>query len=66
MVITINLGDLTPPIGVVLFTLKAISKDVPIGVIYKGVMPFVLAVMFGIVIIYFFPAIATWLPSLTK
>ncbi|MFC1864029.1 TRAP transporter large permease subunit, partial [Thermodesulfobacteriota bacterium] len=49
MVLTINLGDLTPPIGVVLFTLKVISKDLPIGVIFKGVMPFVLATMVAIV-----------------
>ncbi|MBN2062394.1 MAG: TRAP transporter large permease subunit [Deltaproteobacteria bacterium] len=64
MVLTINLGDLTPPIGVVLFTLKVISKDLPIVVIFKGVMPFVLATMLAIILIYLFPALATWLPGL--
>ena len=34
------------------------------GVIFKGVMPFVLATMLAIIIIYFFPPLATWLPSL--
>lgn len=62
MVITINPGDVKPPIGVVLFTL-VIPKDLPITTIYKGVMLFVRGTVFGIVVIFLFPALATWLPK---
>jgi len=66
VVLAINLGDITPPIGVSLFTLKAISKDLPIGTIFRGTMPFVYGTVIAIITLFFVPALVTWLPSLFK
>jgi tripartite ATP-independent transporter DctM subunit len=66
MVMTINLGTITPPVGIGLFTLKGVAKDIPIGTIFSGVLPFTLATIVIIVIIIAVPAIATWLPGLMK
>jgi tripartite ATP-independent transporter DctM subunit len=66
MMITINLQTsfLTPPFGWALFFLRGVA---PPGVttrhIYLGVIPFVALQILGIVLVFFFPAIATWLPK---
>jgi tripartite ATP-independent transporter DctM subunit len=66
MLITINLQTsfLTPPFGWALFFLRGVT---PPGVttrhIYTGVMPFVALQILGIVLVFFFPVIATWLPK---
>lgn len=66
VVISVNLGDITPPIGVSMFTLRAIAKDLPIGTIFRGAMPFVYGTAVAIIIIFFVPSVATWLPGLMK
>ncbi len=66
MMITVNLQTsfLTPPFGWALFFLRGVA---PPGVttrhIYLGVIPFVALQILGIVLVFFFPAIATWLPK---
>jgi TRAP-type mannitol/chloroaromatic compound transport system permease large subunit len=66
MMITVNLQTsfLTPPFGWALFFLRGVA---PPGVttrhIYLGVIPFVGLQIMGIVLVFFFPAIATWLPK---
>ncbi|MES2980373.1 MAG: TRAP transporter large permease subunit [Pseudomonadota bacterium] len=66
MMITVNLQTsfLTPPFGWALFFLRGVA---PPGVttrhIYLGVIPFVAMQILGIVLVFFFPAIATWLPK---
>jgi tripartite ATP-independent transporter DctM subunit len=59
-----NLGGMTPPMGIIMFVFKGIQPTVPMGVIYRGTMPFVIASLVAMVIIFFFPALATWLPGL--
>jgi tripartite ATP-independent transporter DctM subunit len=66
LAIMIHLGMITPPVGVILFALKGVEKDIPIATIYRGVIPFVLATLLATAIIMAFPKIATWLPSLLK
>jgi tripartite ATP-independent transporter DctM subunit len=65
-IITINLGALTPPVGISLFTLKGMAQDIPIGTIYKGSLPFVLGTVIAIAIVFAVPPCATWLPGLLK
>jgi tripartite ATP-independent transporter DctM subunit len=55
---------LTPPVGFALFYLKGVApKEVSVTHIYKGVVPFILLQLFGLVLVYVFPRLATWLPS---
>jgi tripartite ATP-independent transporter DctM subunit len=65
MLITINLQSsfLTPPFGWALFYLKGVAPPgVSIGDIYKGVIPFVFLQLLALVIVFFYPQIALWLP----
>ncbi len=61
--IVINLGALTPPVGINLFVLKGITKEMPISKIYAGAWPFVGAALIAIIILFFIPSLTTWLPS---
>jgi tripartite ATP-independent transporter DctM subunit len=66
MLITINLQSsfLTPPFGWALFYLKGVAPpEVRIGDIYKGVIPFVAMQGVALVIVFFYPQIALWLPK---
>jgi len=60
-VILIEVALITPPVGLNLFVIQAIAKT-PLGVIAKGVFPFIILMMFSVVLIYIFPAIVLWLP----
>ncbi len=63
--VTLQTSFLTPPVGFALFYLKGVC---PPGVtllhIYKGVIPFVLLQILGLMIVFFFPELTTWLPSI--
>ncbi|NDW07344.1 TRAP transporter large permease [Jiella pacifica] len=64
VVIMVELGVVTPPIGVNVFAIATIAKDVPMYDIFRGVLPFWLAYVLLIVLIVIFPEISLWLPSL--
>jgi tripartite ATP-independent transporter DctM subunit len=56
-------GNITPPVGVTLFTLQAVRPDIKITRIYSGVMPFLIVILIGLALVTAFPEIALWLPS---
>lgn len=63
--ITCQIAYLTPPFGYNLFLMKAMApKEITLGDIYRSVVPFVLVMLFALVIIMIFPQIAVWLPNL--
>ena len=64
MVIIMEMGQITPPIGMNVFAISGVAGNVPLGTIFKGIFPFVLVEMVFIVILTIFPQIATWLPGL--
>ncbi|TCK08492.1 TRAP transporter large permease [Marinobacterium mangrovicola] len=57
-VITVELGLITPPVGMNVFVIKAFAPDISIGSIYKGVLPFVLSDIVRLALIIAFPALA--------
>jgi C4-dicarboxylate transporter, DctM subunit len=62
--IVLETGLITPPFGIHLFVLKSIAgANVPLGVVYRGVTPFVVADLVKLALIVFIPALALWLPS---
>jgi TRAP-type mannitol/chloroaromatic compound transport system permease large subunit len=66
MMITVNLQTsfLTPPFGWALFFLRGVAPpEISTRHIYLGVIPFVGLQIIGMVLVFFFPAIATWLPK---
>jgi len=63
MAINLQTSFLTPPFGFALFYLKATApKEVKIQHIYKGIIPFVLLQLVGLILVISFPEIAMWLP----
>ena len=64
VVIMVELGVVTPPIGVNVFAIAAVAPDVPMYDIFRGVLPFWLAYLLLVVLIVAFPAIALTLPGL--
>lgn len=65
VIVTINveIGMITPPVGLNLFVLKAAVPDINMKDIVGGSMPFVLLLMLGLAVIMVFPSLATWLPG---
>jgi tripartite ATP-independent transporter DctM subunit len=65
VILTINmeLGLITPPVGLNLFVINGITPDVKLPTILKGAFPFMLCMVAAIVILCVFPELATWLPS---
>lgn len=66
VVMVVELGLITPPIGMNVFVIKGMVPEVSLNTIYAGVLPFCIAQISLIVLIALFPAIATWLPSTMK
>ncbi|APE30353.1 C4-dicarboxylate ABC transporter [Halomonas aestuarii] len=66
VVLTINLeiGLITPPVGLNLFIIKGIAPDIALKDILLGSLPYALCMVLGIVLLCLFPGIATWLPDL--
>jgi C4-dicarboxylate transporter DctM subunit len=65
VILTINMevGLITPPVGLNLYVLKGVAPDVPLPTVLKGSLPFVLLMFLAMVLISVFPGIALWLPG---
>jgi tripartite ATP-independent transporter DctM subunit len=63
IVMTVELGLIHPPVGMNVFVIKSVVKDVSFSTIFKGVIPFILTDLVRLAILIAFPTIALWLPS---
>jgi C4-dicarboxylate transporter DctM subunit len=59
-----EMGVITPPVGVNVFVIKGINPDIPLEVIFKGILPFLVALIIFTALLMAFPQIATFLPGL--
>lgn len=64
IVLVVAMGVITPPVGMNVYIIKGIVPDVPLELIFKGIWPFLLAIIVCLVILIAFPQIATVLPGL--
>lgn len=62
MVIVLEVGLITPPVGLNVFVIKGAAPDVPMTTIFRGIWPFLVAALLTIVILIQWPAIATFIP----
>jgi tripartite ATP-independent transporter DctM subunit len=65
-VIMMEMGFITPPIGMNVFVLKGVATEVPMGTIFRGILPFVVAIAVCVAFVVAFPQIALFLPSVMK
>jgi len=63
-VIMMEAGLITPPVGLNVYTLAGVVKDVPMETIFRGAMPFLFAMIVVVILITIFPKIALFLPSM--
>ncbi|WP_420583587.1 TRAP transporter large permease subunit [Ruegeria sp.] len=62
--VTLQTSFLTPPVGFALFYLKGVCPpEIKLTHIYKGIIPFVLLQLTGLALVFLWPTLATWLPS---
>ncbi len=63
MVIALEMGLISPPVGVNVFVVRGIAENVPLNTIFRGIWPFWFAMLAAIVLIVLFPQIALMLPN---
>jgi len=63
VVIVLEMGLISPPVGVNVFVVKSVAQDVPMGKIFRGIWPFWIAMGVCLIILVAFPEIATFLPN---
>jgi tripartite ATP-independent transporter DctM subunit len=61
-----EIGQITPPVGLNIFVIRGVAKDVPIGTIYRGVIPFVITDLFHLAMLVACPQLSLFLPNLMK
>lgn len=65
-VIVIEMGLITPPVGINVFVVKGVAQNVPMATIFRGVLPFWIAMAICLALLILFPEIALYLPSQMK
>ena len=63
IVMTVELGLITPPVGMNVYVINSVIKNVSLSTIFLGVLPFVLTDIVRLAILIAFPILSTWLPS---
>ena len=57
-----SIGVISPPVGINVYVVKGVAKDVPVEVIFRGAIPFVIAALVACMLVVIFPNIVTFLP----
>ena len=65
IVLVTEMGVITPPVGINVYVIKGIAEDVSLETIFKGVFPFLIALLVAVAVLIAFPQIATFLPGMT-
>jgi C4-dicarboxylate transporter DctM subunit len=63
IVMTVELGLIHPPVGMIVFVIKSVIHDLSFSTIFKGVLPFIVTDIVRLIILIAFPILALWLPS---
>lgn len=66
IVLITQIGIITPPVGINVYVVSGVARDVPLEVIFKGAVPFLIALIIGTFLLIPFPQIALYLPSLIR
>ncbi|MEM7290432.1 MAG: TRAP transporter large permease subunit, partial [Pseudomonadota bacterium] len=62
--VLVELGLITPPVGMNLFIIKAQSQGLKMATLYKSIAPFLIAPILLIALLFILPSLALWLPSI--
>jgi C4-dicarboxylate transporter DctM subunit len=62
----VEIGLITPPVGLNVYIIKGVAKDVPMQTIFKGIIPFLISDILHVTMLVIFPSISLFIPSLMK
>ena len=65
LVRTMEIGFVHPPLGLNVYVIQAMAKDIPLGTIFRGIIPFLVADFLHLALLIAVPALTLWLPSVT-
>jgi C4-dicarboxylate transporter DctM subunit len=65
-VLIVEMGVVTPPVGINVYVIKGVAPEVPLETIFRGILPFLIVLIGNIILLLTFPKLATFLPSLMK
>jgi len=65
-VVMMEVGQVTPPVGITVFVVAGVVKDIPMSTIFKGILPFWACDIAVVTILVLFPQIALFLPNMMK
>jgi TRAP-type C4-dicarboxylate transport system permease large subunit len=63
VVVVVEMGLITPPVGMNMFVIRAQLPDIPLATIFSGIGPFLAADMGLVILLLLFPQLALWLPK---
>lgn len=66
IVLVTQIGVITPPVGINVYVGQSVVPDIPLGMIFKGAMPFLAAILLTVILIIVFPDIVLFLPNLMR
>ncbi|ABW67805.1 TRAP transporter large permease [Desulfosudis oleivorans] len=66
IVLVTQIGVITPPVGINVYVVSGVARDVPLELIFRGAFPFLLAMVAGTLLLIAFPQIALFLPGLIR
>jgi len=64
VVLVVAMGVITPPVGMNVYIIKGVAPEIPLEVIFRGIWPFLMALIVCLIILMAFPGIATFLPDM--
>jgi len=64
IVLVAEMGVITPPVGINVYVLKSVAPDIPIETMFRGIFPFLIAIIVCTALLMIFPQLATYLPGL--
>ena len=62
----VEMGQITPPVGINVYVIKGVAKDVPMGTIFRGILPFFVADICHVVLLVAIPQLSLFLPGLLR
>ena len=66
IVLVTEMGVITPPVGINVYVVYGVARDVPLEKIFRGVFPMLISLLVCNLLLILFPQIALWLPSLMR
>lgn len=66
VVLVVAMGVITPPVGMNVYIIKGVAPDIPLETIFRGIWPFLGAIVICLILLMIFPEIATFLPSMLE